>query len=348
MPLKRAEPERRRGVPLGAERLFGGDSRRLPLQAGLAVLVAAGLLVLLSREVAPAEIERALDHTTPLLLSTAALGASGFILMRAWRYLILLSGDGGEGLPAASAPQLVGVTAAAWGFGLLLPFAAADLGFLWLSTTRLQVPVERAAAAAVLARLLDLSSLCVIALLAAPLARAALPAPLRLLTLGAAVVLVAATAALLVAPSRRVVLRVLAGVPSLRRRVVRVDDLLRTLGKPRQLSELVLSTLGARVCTALMYLALFAAAGEALSFWQAWFALSVRTLLLGFPVQGLGGLGTSQAWWTLALVLLGQPLSRALPVGVTVHLLDLGVSLPLAALGSLLLLWRPAVLAQRA
>jgi len=348
MPLRRPEPGSGRGPAGAVERLAAARSSRLPLQTAVAALVAAILLALLSREVPPVEVERALSHATPLLLSTAALGAAGFVFMRSWRYLTMLSAEGENALPAASAPQLVGVTAASWGFGLLLPFAAADLGFVWLSTTRLQVPVERAAAAAVLARLLDLSSLCVIALLAAPLAGAALPLSLRLLALVAALGLAAATAALLVAPSRRRLFQVLARLPGLGERLARVDGLLATLARPRQVAELVLSTVAARACTAVMYMALFAAAGEALDLWQAWFALSVRTLLLGLPVQGLGGLGTSQAWWVLALVLLGQPLSRALPVGVTVHLLDLGVSLPLAALGSLLLLCRPAPLEERA
>src|ERR671935_155395 len=89
--------------------------------------------------------------------------------------------------------------------------------------------------------------------------------------------------------------------------------------------------------TAVQYLALFAAIGQPLTFAQAWFALSIRTLLLAFPIQGLGGLGTGQLWWTGALTLLGWPLRRALPASLAVHLLDLAISLPQGAAGWLAL-----------
>ena len=70
---------------------------------------------------------------------------------------------------------------------------------------------------------------------------------------------------------------------------------------------------------------------------QVWFALSIRTLLLAVPIQGLGGFGTTQVWWTAGLTLLGWPVDDAIAASLAVHLLDLCVSLPQAALGWLIL-----------
>src|SRR5207302_10948004 len=85
-----------------------------------------------------------------------------------------------------------------------------------------------------------------------------------------------------------------------------------------------------------------------LSFRQVWFALSVRTLLLAFPIQAIGGLGTTQLWWTAALTLLGLPFDDALAASLAVHILDLAVSLPQGAAGWLALYLggrRPSVVA---
>ena len=60
-------------------------------------------------------------------------------------------------------------------------------------------------------------------------------------------------------------------------------------------------------------------------------------MLLAVPIQGLVGLGTMQVWWTAALTLLGWPVGDAIAASLAVHLLDLSVSLPQAALGWLTL-----------
>jgi len=73
---------------------------------------------------------------------------------------------------------------------------------------------------------------------------------------------------------------------------------------------------------------------------QVWFALSIRTLLFAVPVQGLGGLGTTQLWWTAGLTLIGWPPQIALATSLAVHLVDLTVSVPQAAVGWAFLQWR--------
>ena len=79
---------------------------------------------------------------------------------------------------------------------------------------------------------------------------------------------------------------------------------------------------------------------------QVWFALSIRTLLLAVPLQGVGGLGTTQLWWTAGLTLLGWPADEALAASLAVHVLDLVISLPQAAAGWLILALRPPADAQ--
>jgi len=96
---------------------------------------------------------------------------------------------------------------------------------------------------------------------------------------------------------------------------------------------LVAATLAARIATGLQYFALFAAIEQPISLVQVWFALSIRTLLFAVPVQGLGGLGTTQLWWTAGLTLIGWPARAALATSLAVHLVDLLVSVPQAALG---------------
>lgn len=310
-------------MPLRVPRLRG-----VPAQALAAALVAAALVAVGARQVPLRDVGAALDHATPGLLAAAALAALGFVVARAWRFRVLLSGIE----PPPFGTMLV-LTLAAWGPGLVLPGVASDVGFIWLTNSRLRVSLERGAAAAFLARLLDVASLLVVSLLSAPLAGVALPDTVRLAGVAGALAMAAGTAAVLWAPTRRWLLARLRWLPLVGRRMVYLDAALTPLGRPRAIVELVLSTAAARVFTALQYMALFAAVGQALGFWQAWFALSVRTLLLALPVQGVGGLGTTQLWWVTALVLLGEPLHRALAVGVSVHLLDLLISLLLAGAG---------------
>ena len=98
------------------------------------------------------------------------------------------------------------------------------------------------------------------------------------------------------------------------------------------------STLTCRLATAVQYAALLDMVGLHLTFWQAWFVLSIRTLFLSVPIQGVAGIGTGQAWWAGALLLQGVSVGTAVAAGVTLQVLDLAVSLPVAGLVGLLAL----------
>ena len=322
--------------------------RRLLVQVALGTLVGAGLVILGLKQVSLAEVGRALQAAGPWHVTAAAAAAAGFILARAWRYHALLFPTGWRALVRRPSRAFTTVTVAlaSWGPGLILPTPTADATFIWLAKTRLGVSIDRSATAVVLARLLDLSSLLLVGLLAAPLAGVRLPLMARLGGGLAMAALLAVLAGLLWAPTRRRLGRLLGRVPRVGRYVERLEDGLADLAHSRSLVQLILSTAAARLFTALQYFALFTALGLPLGFWQAWFVLSVRTLLLAIPVQGPAGLGTTQLWWVTALLLLGIPTHTAIVAGLSVHLLDLVVSLSLAALGWVLLAlprghWRP-------
>jgi uncharacterized membrane protein YbhN (UPF0104 family) len=322
--------------------------RRLLVQVTLGTLVGAALVAVGLSQVSVAEVARTLEAAGPWHVAAAAAAAACVILARAWRYNALLFPMGARSRTRrrASAASMVTVALASWGPGLILPTPTADATFIWLAKVRLGVSIDRSATAVVLARLLDLSSLLLVGLLTAPLAGVKLPLIAQLGAGLAMAAILAVLAGLLWAPSRGRLGRLLGRVPRAGRYVERLDAALAELAHGRSLVQLILSTAAARLFTAFQYLALFAAVGLPLGFWQAWFALSVRTLLLAIPVQGPAGLGTTQLWWVTALLLLGTSAHTAIVAGLSVHLLDLVVSLSLAALGWVLLAlprphWRP-------
>jgi uncharacterized membrane protein YbhN (UPF0104 family) len=299
-----------------------------------AVLVIAGL-----RQVPLRNVVEALRDAGPWQLAAAAAAATGFILARAWRYNALLFPTGWRSLagrPRRVAAMVI-VALASWGPGLILPTPTADATFMWLARTRLGVSIDRSATAVVLARLLDVASLLLIGLLAAPFAGVRLPLIAQVGAGLAVVGILAVIGGLLWAPTRLRLVSLLRRLPYVGRHLGRVEGGLAELAHGRSMVQLILSTVVARLFTSLQYVALFAAVGLPLGFWQAWFALSVRTLLLAIPVQGPAGLGTTQLWWVTALVLLGTPTQAAIEAGLSVHLLDLAVSLSLAAVGWILL-----------
>jgi hypothetical protein len=301
---------------------------RRSLRVAVPVLVTVALLFLVLRAVRPAELGETLREVSPGLCLLAALAAFGFISARAWRYRLLL----GNGQPGRMR-TILAVTLSSWGASLILPGPSGDATFVVLARTRLKAPVAVGAGAAVLSRLLDVFSLLLVALITAPLAGVILPRLILVAGAGLAILIAAGLTGLFASRSRRAIvgwLEHLSLPPGIHERLhVAIEE----LGSGSRPALLVLATLVMRVATGLQYFLLFAAIDRPLSMVQVWFALSIRTLLLAVPVQGLGGLGTTQLWWTAALTLLGWPADEALTASLAVHLLDLVVSLPQAAAG---------------
>jgi uncharacterized membrane protein YbhN (UPF0104 family) len=308
------------------------------VRLAVAAVVTAALLFLVLRAVRPAELVETLSEVSPGLVLLAAMAAFAFISVRAWRYRLLL-GNG----QARRLRTILAVTLSSWGASLILPGPSGDAAFVVLARTRLNAPVAVGVGAALLSRLLDVASLLLIALVMAPLAGVALPGPLLGGGVALAVLIAAGLTALFWSRPRRALsgwLERLALPPRIHERLhVAIEE----LGSGSRPLLLVAATLAARIATGLQYFFLFAALDHPLSLVQVWFALSIRTLLLAVPIQGLVGLGTMQLWWTAALTLLGWPADEALAASLTVHLLDLAISLPQAAGGWAFLIWpRPA------
>jgi len=302
------------------------------LRVAMPVVVTIVLLFVLLRAVRPAELAETLADVSPGLALLAAVAAFGFIAARSFRYRLLL----GNGRPRRMR-TILAVTLSSWGASLILPGPSGDAAFVMLARTRLTAPVAVGVGAALLSRLLDVASLLLVALITAPLAGVVLPGAM----LGGGVVLalliaVGLTALFWSRPRGAIVgwLERLSLPASLHERL---HFAIEELGSGSRPALLVAATVAARVATGLQYFALFAAIHQPLSLVQVWFALSIRTLLLAVPIQGVVGLGTMQVWWTAALTLLGWPVGDAIAASLAVHLLDLCVSLPQAALGWLTL-----------
>ena len=299
----------------------------------LAAVVTVALLYLVLRAVRPAELAETLSEVSPGLVLLAALAAFVFISARAWRYRLLL----GNGQPRRMR-TILAVTLGSWGASLILPGPSGDATFVVLARTRLRAPVAVGTGAVVLSRLLDLASLLLVALVMAPLAGVRLPRPLLAGGVALAIVIGAGLTAVFWGRPRRALVAWLERLALPRSIHDRLHLAIEELGSGSRPAVLVAATLAARVATGLQYFALFAAIDQPLSPVEVWFALSIRTLLLAVPIQGLAGLGTTQVWWTAGLTLLGWPADEALAASLAVHLLDLGISLPQAAAGWVLLI----------
>jgi uncharacterized membrane protein YbhN (UPF0104 family) len=305
------------------------EPQRRVFRAATTVIVTVVLLALVIHAIRPAQLVETLSEISLPLAIVAAAAAFVFIASRAWRYRLLLGANRDFG-------TLLAITLTSWGASLLLPGPSGDATFVWLARSRLQTPLAVGAGAAVLSRLLDVASLVIIALLTAPLAGVRLPAALLAGGLIIAVVIAGCLTALFWDRPRTRITRWLETLPLPAGFHTRLHDALEELGSGSRPALLVAATAVARLATGLQYFALFAAIDHPLSLVQVWFALSIRTLLIAIPIQGLGGLGTMQVWWTAGLTLLGWPAADALSTSLAVHLVDLSISLPQAAVGWLI------------
>jgi hypothetical protein len=264
----------------------------------------------------------------------AAFGAACFLIGRAWRFAALLPRRNG------SLRELLGATAASWGAGLLLPGPSADVTFVALARTRFAVGVARGSGSAIVARILDVVSLSLVAVIASLFTATVEPPAVIFAAAGAFVVGLGVLLSLIIPGPRSLVTRLAARVPKLAGLATRAEAELGELNSRARWANLVGSTIFCRVATAIQYAALMTMVGLHLGFWQTWFVLSIRTLLLTIPIQGIAGIGTGQAWWAGALLVEGVPGGLAVGAGLTLQAIDLAVSLPIAGIGSTLLFRR--------
>ena len=274
-----------------------------------------------------------LVKAAPVGLLLVAGGAAGvFNLIRAVRYRILLASA--EKIPIA---RMTGISTTAWAISLALPSVFGDAAFVWLLRRGTGLGITRGGAAALLSRAADVTSFVLIVMLASPFLGVHLAPAVKVAVSLVGVGVLVVMLALVTSGPRRALLEMARRFPRLAGPTDRVEGALAGMSRRPTLLGLTATTLLARACSAIEYMALFAALGAPLGFWQASFAVSIRTLFLAVPVQGVGGLGTTQLWWTTSLLLLGRPLSSALVTGIAIHVLDLAVSVPVAIIGVMLL-----------
>jgi hypothetical protein len=304
---------------------------RVLISAALSVI----LLALVLRAIPVHALGQALGHTSLRLFLIAMAAALAFGLARAWRYRLLLGRE-----QAGRGGTLTTITLASWGVSLVLPGPSGDAVFVWLARVTSGTPVALGAGAVVVARLLDIISLLLIALLTAPLAGVTLPRAVSLVGAVLAILILLLLTGLYVTRVRRAMFAAVFRIPMLDRLAPVIAPAVEHLADQPNRFGVIGVTVAARVFTAVQYMALFAAIGHSLAFVQVWFALSVRTLFFAIPVQGLGGFGTTQLWWTTALILLGWRAGAALTASLAVHLLDLSASLPIGAVAWIIALAR--------
>jgi hypothetical protein len=311
-----------------------GPARRgLLIRAAITSVVTVLVLVVVWRLLGHGVTWHSVDLSVGSVLM-AAFGAACFLIGRAWRFGALLQRRDG------SARELLGATAASWGAGLLLPGPSADVTFVALARTRFAVGVARGSGSAVVARILDAVSLALIAVVASFFTAYNEPPPVLLLAACVFVVGVGVLLAMIIPGPRTVMTRLAGRIPKLAGLAARAEAELDELNSRARWANLLGSTAFCRVATVIQYTALMHMVGINLGIAQTWFVLSIRTLLLTIPVQGIAGIGTGQAWWAGALVFESVPAELAVSAGLTLQAIDLAVSLPVAGLGSTLLFRR--------
>jgi hypothetical protein len=314
--------------------ISGSARRGLLLRAAITSVVTVLVLLLAWRLLGGHSVRWQGINPSVGSIALAAFGAACFLIGRAWRFAVLLPKRRG------SLRELLGATAASWGAGLLLPGPSADVTFVALARTRFAVGVVRGSGSAIVARILDVVSLALIAVVAS-FFTSTVEHPAVIFAAAAAFVVGLGVLLSLIIPGPRTLVTRLAGrIPRLAPLATRAEAELDELNSRARWANLVGSTIFCRLATAVQYAALMSMVGLHLGFWQTWFVLSIRTLLLTIPIQGIAGIGTGQAWWATALLLEGVGGGLAVGAGLTLQAIDLAVSLPVAGIGSTLLFRR--------
>ena len=314
--------------------ISGSARRGLLLRAAITSVVTVLVLLLAWRLLGGHNVRWQGINPSAGSIALAAFGAACFLIGRAWRFAALLPRRGG------STRELLGATAASWGAGLLLPGPSADVTFVALARTRFSVSVARGSGSAIVARILDVVSLALVAVVASFFTVTVEPPAVILAAAGAFVVGVGVLLSLIIPGPRTLVTRLAARIRRLAPLAARAEAELEELNSRARWANLVGSTIFCRLATAVQYAALMSMVGLHLGFWQTWFVLSIRTLLLTIPIQGIAGIGTGQAWWAGALLLEGLSGGVAVGAGLTLQAVDLAISLPVAGIASMLLIRR--------
>ena len=282
-----------------------------------ATLVAAVFAALLARDARLDEIVLRLRGLSP-----ATLAAAGFL--RALRMRLLLTRGIGVG-QAYAFHQVYNVVTA------VVPAGVGEAASAWLLRRTLRVPLHHGLVALVVGRLLDLFVLLLLFLVVVLGGGAALAVGGDALLPGAALV-AAGLAALgvahvvtggrlaLVLERWATAVHAQGRARTLLRRALGVGaESLRLLPHRARLAGLVGLTAVLQLVSLGALHALANGAGLSLTYAQSVACFVVYVLLRMLPVQGIGGIGTTAAWWALALGALGVAADEAAVVGAVLY-----------------------------
>ncbi len=296
-------------------------ARRRWLLAALVTLVFASLV---GRETSTAEIARRLGAMPPTALLWALLALAVAGVPRALRLRMLLPGK--LALPDAySFNQAYNVITAT------IPSGLGEAASAWLMRRALAVPLHLGLVALLVTRVLDLIVLLALFLLVVACGLVPLGDGGGAVTGAAAALLAGLAAAALVHVAGRdhvagrlesFVRRLTPGV-ALRRGVRRALGLgaeaLRMMPDGRRGLVLLALTTVMQGLALLALLALLDGAGLRFDLAATLACFVIYVLLRMLPLQGIAGIGTTAAWWAIALTMLGVPAHEAATVGAVLY-----------------------------
>lgn len=289
-----------------------------------ATLVALAFAALLARDTGLGEIAQRARALSAATLAAAAcwLAAAGFL--RALRMRVLLPRAIGVG-QAYAFHQLYNVVTA------LVPTGLGEAASAWLLRRSLRVPLHHGLVALLVGRLLDLFVLLVLFLLVVLGGGATLVTGGDVLLPGAAIVAAGlvvlgvthvVTGGRLAGLLERWALAVHAQGAArtlLRRALGIAAESLRLLPHGGSLAALVGLTAVMQLVSLGALHALVNGAAVPLTYAQSVVCFVVYVLLRMLPVQGIGGIGTTAAWWALALRALGVAHDESVTVGAVLY-----------------------------
>jgi uncharacterized membrane protein YbhN (UPF0104 family) len=301
------------------------------IKTALAALVTAVTLWLLI----DAEVWHTLRTLVPgadiaRLLAALALTPT-LPLLRAWRFNLLLWGQGG--VPPYA---LYRVTTFLAFFNYLLPFKAGELSFPVMMGRAYGTPIAEAIGSLVLVRALDLLTVLVIGGVLAHLlfntggALGVLTAPVAAIAAVATVVLPVAVGAFSTTGRR-----LLASLPRLQGILIRLETGMRCpggFGHYLRVVGLTWVIWGVQIAIAHLSLSAVAQVGP----WDAALGAAAATLSFSLPINGVAALGPMQAAWALTLQALGHSWGIAVSSALVWHAVMLGGNVSLSALVALI------------
>ena len=142
---------------------------RRTIQAGVLLLVGLLILVGVLRTVHPAEVASAISHASPALVVLGALGSVAFLLLRGWRWKVILDASA----PNARLGDATAVTAMGFAVNSVAAFKVGEILRFAAIAPRAGIAVGEAAGTVVVERVMDVLALLVIALAAGAVSGAA-------------------------------------------------------------------------------------------------------------------------------------------------------------------------------